>query len=1013
MKKIRCLIFLLALFSGLYAQNLSPVLGVGDERAGIFAFTNATLVVNHQTMIENGSMVIKKGRIEAVGKNVVIPKDAVVIDLKGKYIYPSFIDLYSEYGVESGSSSGTGERGGVRMMMGRQQVFDSKIDGPFYWNDAVRPYQEAVRAFHVNATSALELKKAGFGAVVTQAADGIMRGVSSLVSLADDDEEQVVLKSKAAAGYSFDKGTSEMSYPSSPMGLIALMRQTFYDAEWYASNPDKTVFDASLEAVNENIKLPSVLQVRDKISLIEGAEIGKEFGLTFIIKGNGDEYQLIDEVKKTGSPIIVPLNFPDAPDVADQYKAILVPLEDLKHWELAPYNSARMAEKGIEFTITTDGLKDKKQFRDNLLKAVKCGLKKEDALKALTVTPAKLIGCNNILGSLEKGKIASFLITSKDFFDSDCIIYENWVQGKKYVLAESTLPELAGNYKLTLSNNEEFNISLGEEKPGSYTINVVSEDDKKESGKIAVTENLISMSIPKDNRWISLSGWINGKIISGTGYLANGDEINWKLSFTGEAENKGQEKKEEKKLTEPGKVIYPFVAYGNEILPQYKDFVIRNATVWTCENEGIFENADILVKSGKIAAVGKSLKADNVWEIDGTGMHVTPGIIDEHSHMALNGTNEGSHAITSEVRMKDVLDPEDITIYRQLAGGVTCSHLLHGSANPIGGQSVVIKLRWGTVPAEMMVKNQVGFLKHALGENVKQSRMQTSSRFPQTRMGVEQSIRDVYVRAKEYEKKWDAYDKLSGTEKLKTQPPRRDLQLDAIVDMFKLRSFMVCHTYVQSETNMIIELAKEFGIKPHTLIHNTEGYKVADQMREAGAAGSVFSDWWNYKYEVIDAISYNAALEAKQGVLVCINSDDAEMGRRLNQEAGKTVKYGGLSEIEALKLVTLNPAKILHLDDKIGSIKVGKDADLVIWTENPLSVYAKPSKTIIDGTVYYDIEKDKQMYKSIQEERSRLINKILAEGGGKGAGASGRRPPVRVNDQFIYGEDDITDYFNN
>jgi len=367
-------------------------------------------------------------------------------------------------------------------------------------------------------------------------------------------------------------------------------------------------------------------------------------------------------------------------------------------------------------------------------------------------------------------------------------------------------------------------------------------------------------------------------------------------------------------------------------------------------------------------------------------------------------------AITSEVRMSDVLNPEDLTIYRQLAGGVTTSHLLHGSANPIGGQSVLIKLRWGANPEDLMVKGQVGFLKHALGENVKQSRMSNSTRFPLTRMGVEQSIHDVYVRAKEYQKEWDAYNSLSASVKLKTPAPRRNLQLEAIVDEFTEKSFMVCHTYVQSETNMIIELAKEFGIKPHTLIHNTEGYKVADQMREAGAAGSVFADWWAYKYEVWDAIAYNAALQYKQGVLVCINSDDEEMGRRLNQEAGKIVKYGGLSEVEALSLVTKNPAKILHLDDRMGTIKVGKDADLVLWTDHPLSIYAYPSKTFVDGIPYFDSEKDKEMYQSIQAERSRIVNKILADGGGKKGGFGGGRPPMRVNDQFLNDDENITDY---
>nr|WP_319510711.1 amidohydrolase family protein [uncultured Draconibacterium sp.] len=978
MKKIVTLIFAAVLFVCAEAQDLSPVMGVGDERAEVYAFTHATVVVDYQTTLKDAVLIIQKGKIMDVGKNLNVPEGAVVIDLEGKYIYPSFVDLFTEYGVEKEAQSSS-----PQMMMSyylRPRYFDSLNGGPYYWNDAIKPYVSAAESFHVNAKEASDFRNAGFGAVLTQKKDGIMRGTSALVALAEDKETQVVLKGQAASGYSFDKGSSIMTYPTSLMGSFALIRQTFYDAEWYAANVDKSVFDVSLEAVNENRSLPSVCQVKDKINLLNVAKLGKEFGIDFCMKGNGDEYQLLNEVASTGAPVIVPLNFPAAPDVADPYKAILVPLKDLKHWELAPYNPGRLAEADVDIAFTTDGLKDKKQFRTNLLKAIECGLSKVDALKALTETPAKMIGCDDMLGSLESGKVANFLITSDEIFSSDCVIYENWVIGEKYEITDSKLPELEGEYTLALSNDESYSLII-DGKPSSYSLKVKTDGDKTESGKISVSENLISLSFPKGEEWTRLSGWIEGETLAGTGILPGGKNVTWKMTFAKAGEAK-KDKKEANELSEPGKVIYPFIAYGNEEKPQYKDYIIKNATVWTMEDDGVLENADVLVKDGKIARVGKDLKGGNVWEIDGTGMHVTPGIIDEHSHMALVEINEGSHAITSEVRMSDVLNPEDLTIYRQLAGGVTASHLLHGSANPIGGQSVLIKLRWGATPDEIVVKNQVGFLKHALGENVKQTKMPTGTRFPRTRMGVEQSIRDVYIRAKEYQQKWETYNALSDEEKASTPAPRKDLQLDPIVDEFNEKSFMVCHTYVQSETNMIMELAKEFGIKPHTLVHNTEGYKVADEMVEAGAAGSVFSDRWMYKYEVYDAIPYNAAIQHNQGVLVCINSDSNEMGRRLNQEAAKTVKYGGLSEIEAMELVTKNPAKILHLDDRMGTLKPGKDADMVLWTDHPLSMYALPSKTFVDGILYYDREKDKKMYQSIQEERSRIVNKILAIGGG-------------------------------
>jgi imidazolonepropionase-like amidohydrolase len=327
------------------------------------------------------------------------------------------------------------------------------------------------------------------------------------------------------------------------------------------------------------------------------------------------------------------------------------------------------------------------------------------------------------------------------------------------------------------------------------------------------------------------------------------------------------------------------------------------------------------------------------------------------------------------IRAGDVVDPEDQTIYRQLAGGVTLSHTLHGSANPIGGQSVLIKERWGHNAEELKVENQVGFLKHALGENVKRS----TNRYPNTRMGVEQIIRDAYQRAVDYNAEWKAWNTLKPADRLGKIPPRRDLELDAIVDVLEKRSFIVCHTYVQSEGTMILNLAKDFGVKVNSLIHFNEGYKIADQIVEHGAAASVFSDWWDYKYEVYEGITYNAALLLSQGVLTCIHSDDAEQGRRLNQEAAKIMKYGGISETEALKLVTINPAKILHLDDRLGSIKAGKDADLVLWTDNPLSIYARASKTIVDGTIYFDEEQDAKMKEQIDSERNRIIANVLRE----------------------------------
>jgi len=459
---------------------------------------------------------------------------------------------------------------------------------------------------------------------------------------------------------------------------------------------------------------------------------------------------------------------------------------------------------------------------------------------------------------------------------------------------------------------------------------------------------------------------------------------------------------------EIGKVIYPFVAFGNLEKPKPENILIKNATVWTNEKEGKIENTDVLLENGKISKIGKTIPTTNVKIIDGTGKHLTYGIMDEHSHIAISsGVNEGTQSVSAEVRVGDVVNPDDINIYRQLSGGVVASQLLHGSANCIGGQSAFIKLKWGSSAEEMKVKN-VQFIKFALGENVKQSNWGDANviRFPQTRMGVEQVMTDAFTRAKEYEAEWKTF----NTNKNKTSDkiPRKDLELDALVEILNKKRFITCHSYVQSEINMLMKVAEKFGFRINTFTHILEGYKLADKMAKHGAGGSSFSDWWAYKMEVYDAIPYNAALMQKMGVTVSINSDDAEMARRLNQEAAKTIKYGNVSEEDALKMVTLNVAKLMHIDDKMGSIKVGKDACVVLWTDNPLSIYARAEKTIIDGAIYYDLNSDETKRTELQTERNRIIQKMLTA---KSTGNITQKPIAKP--QKIWHCEDVADVFKN
>ncbi len=407
--------------------------------------------------------------------------------------------------------------------------------------------------------------------------------------------------------------------------------------------------------------------------------------------------------------------------------------------------------------------------------------------------------------------------------------------------------------------------------------------------------------------------------------------------------------------------------------------LIENATILTVSH-GTIEHGSILIKDGKIAEVGKSIKAPKDAQVfDAAGQFVIPGIIDCHSHIAVDGSvNEGSISVSSIANIADVLDPDDIDIYRDLAGGVTVANVLHGSANSIGGQTVVIKLRWGQPASKLPFEGAVPGIKFALGENPKRSNFSipgATPRYPATRMGVEETIRTAFAEARDYKKNWDDYGKKVAAGNKNAIPPRRDLRLDPLVEVLEGKRYVHSHCYREDEILMLLRVAKEFGFKVRTFQHVLEGYKVADEIAAAGTGASTFSDWWAYKVEAYDAIPYNAALMTRRGVLVSINSDDAEEATHLNQEAAKTMKYGGLTHDEALKLVTLNPAIQLGIDKRVGSIDVGKDADLVIYNHDPLSAYAVVQKTLIDGRVYFDRQRDIAERDAREKEKKELMEK--------------------------------------
>ncbi|MGC4102152.1 amidohydrolase family protein [Ferruginibacter sp.] len=995
MQKLRFPVLVLALVMAalqVRSQVTFPVNDVANPKDGCYAFTNATIVKDAQTTIQNASLVIRQGKIENVGVNITLPKDAVVIDCKGKYIYPSFIDIFSDYGIPVPQR----QQGGG--FFGPQQL-TSNVKGAFGWNQAIKADVDGSKLFNGDDSKAKTLRDIGFGAVLTHQKDGIARGTGAFVTLATQPDNLVMLKDKAAAFYSLSKGTSTQSYPSSMMGTIALLRQTYLDAQWYKSGPAKEGTNLSLKSWNDNQTLPQIFDANDKWNDLRADKIGDEFGVQYIIKGGGNEYQRIKEIAATKATFILTLNFPAAMDVDDPNDLRFVGLDDLKHWELAPGNAASLEKAGVPFCLSSADLTNPGDFMANLRKAIEYGLTETRALEALTKTPASLLGIYDKIGSIDNGKVANFIITSGPIFAEKTTVFQNWTQGLKNAVKEDGWYDVKGSYKYTASNAKASTLDLKDGGVASF----ISTDTL--TGKYSYDGKMVKLSYTegrgREAKETTLSGVANGTTWNGMGRDVAGNTFTWTANFDHVLEAKSDSSRPKMPLT-LGKVTYPFVSFGWEEAPKAENILIKNATVWTSDAAGKLEETDVLVKDGKIAAIGKNLSDATARVIDGKGKHLTAGIIDEHSHIAAASINEGAQSVTSEVRIGDNLNPEDINIYRQLSGGVTTSHILHGSANTIGGQTQLIKLRWGANAEDLKFAGADPFIKFALGENVKRSSSsQGNVRFPDTRMGVEEVQMDAFQRASDYQKLWKAAEENNKKKGATPMVVRRDLELDALVEIMNKKRFITCHSYVQSEIIETMKVAEKFGFTINTFTHILEGYKVADRMKAHGANASTFSDWWNYKMEVVDAIAYNAYIMNKVGLNVAINSDDAEMARRLNQEAAKSVKYGGMSEEDALKMVTINPAKMLHIDAKVGSIKVGKDADLVLWSDNPLSIYAKAEKTIVDGTVYFDIEKDAELRKRNIAEKARLIQKLAAAkkaaGGTPGGGGGNfQRPRPRL-----------------
>ncbi len=991
-------------------QGTTPPQGIRDHTATYVAFTHATVAVSPDKVIENATLVVRGGRVEAVGAGLAVPPGAIETDLEGKRVYPGFVDLVSEYGVAKPKDE---DAPGRRQGPGRRQrtpQYEGQRVGANAWNDAIHAETDWVEAFKPDRKAAEALLDRGFTTVQAARMDGIFRGRGFVTSLGEGTPNEVLIEPYGAHFASFDPGSSQQEYPGSLMGSIALVRQTILDAQWYGkaasalrANPDQPApeLDRALAALAANQR-PVIFDTAEELSLLRAARIAKEMGVPFLYLGSNFEHQRAAEVAALGAPLVLPLSFPKAPPVQSYEDGLDVSLADLRHWERAPSTAALLDAKGVRFAFTSFKLRDGEDFWDNLRKAVRRGLPKEKALAALTTVPADLAGLGREVGSLEPGRRADFFVADRDPFSERAKLLAVYVGGR---VAKEMTPvdavDFRGGWRFPL-DGKDYELSLtgeserlrGKVFAGEQTTDV---ENLHVSPQIAsFSANLGTPAAPAQARFTVRS--IGGELV-GQASLADGRRVSFtpvrleaaRAASGGGGGDRWEQRSEERRKKEAEVDARPLVsrqtapnaAFGFIERPTRENVLIKNATVWTNEAEGVLEGADVLISAGKIAAVGRGLTAPaGTRVIDGTGKHVSAGIIDEHSHLAISrGVNEGSHAITAEVRIGDVVDPDDVGVYRALAGGVTAAQLLHGSANPIGGQAQVIKMRWGASSEDMKLEGAPPTIKFALGENVKQSNWGTeNNRYPQTRMGVESLMKDAFLAAREYGERHRRYQALPAAERQKTVPPRRDLTLETLLDILESKRFVHCHSYVQSEILMLIRLAEELGFKVQNFTHILEGYKVAPEMAAHGTTASSFADWWAYKFEVYDAIPYNTCLMAKAGVVTSINSDSEESIRRLNQEAAKSVMYCDMEPAEALKLATLNPAIQLKIDHRTGSLKAGKDADFVIWNDNPLSIYARAVETWVDGVLMFTLERDAALRQADAAERQALIDKVLASG---------------------------------
>ena len=967
MKKILMLCLLFGIDSSVRAQ-LEPVTGLHENTPQRHILTNAHIVMSPNTLIK-GSVLIDRGKIIEIGENIEVPQDARVWDYSNHWIYPGFIEP----------------------MLAIEP--DSQFSGS-HWNPLVHPELD-ISKVPIPEKTKKSLRDIGFTTAVAVPSKGIFRGSSALVQLHDKSRQSAILKTGLAQHLGFDTVSGRNNEgPTSLMGAMALIRQTCMDAQWY-----RTAWERYNEYPDLNKRPEHVSGLKDLVAVMQGEQrvafhldrnsdyrrvslLAQEFKLDVMVYGTGTDFWQRSWASKLNCPVILPLTFPQKLFVENPDHAHDVSLAELQDWAYAPSNPVWMNEV-VPIAVTSHGLAKKKEFPSRLRKAVQRGWSKEAVIAALTKNPARIFGMEKYLGTLESGKIANMVVMDKELFEETARVMDVWIEGERFETTPREEFNPAGTW--IIESPELADLSMTLKIKGSFPSfkGTLVADEKKIDAQVELSGRQMAVIFPADS--LGQKGYVRTVVSlrdsALSGYTILPDASRFKITGKQQALKDSVKTSKKRDAYIPD---FPQARKGAYGAPSDRPFIekllIEDAILWTNGEKGILRG-DMLVEKGKIVAVDSSLQAPKgALVIQGHGRHVTPGLIDAHSHTGIDGgSNEFSDAVTAQVRIKDVIDPGDIAYYRVLAGGLTITHVMHGSANPIGGQNAALKIKWGKEADEMIMSSAPENLKFALGENVKRSNWGNSMpyRYPSSRMGVEQILRDYFYAAQEYDREWQRFKE--GKNRSKIIPPRRNLQLDPLVEILQGKRHVRCHAYRQDEMLMFIRFANEFGIENVVFEHGLEGFKIADEIAKNNFRVSSFSDWWMYKFEVIDAIPHNGAILYHQGASITFNSDSNELSRRLSKEAAKAVRYGNVPREDALKFVTLYSAQQLGIDDRVGSLEPGKDADFVIWSGDPLSSTSRCEQTWIDGVKYFDIDEDEEMQKQVLKERETLIQLYLEQ----------------------------------